>query len=155
MITFANEIVISRPVEVVFAIITDIPGWRRWQPGLLASRLLTPEPVGVGTQAVTVRANFGQRFQIRVEVTECVPNQLFAFRSVSGPITVSIWMTLTPVAGGTRLHQRTEGQPHGFFRVAQPMLAYPLTREMPDGLARLKVLLEHQPSGSPRATAMD
>jgi hypothetical protein len=29
--------------------------------------------------------------------------------------------------------------------VAQPVLAYPLTKEMPDGLARLKVLLENQP----------
>jgi len=145
MITFENEIVINRPVEVVFAAVTDIPGWRRWQPGLLESRQTTPEPVGVGTKAVTVRANFGQRFQIRVDVTEFVPNHLVAFRSVSGPITVKIRMTLTPVAGGARLHQRTEGQPHGFFRVAQPVLAYPLTKEMPDGLARLKVLLENQP----------
>ena len=145
MITFENEIVIHRPVEVVFAAVTDIPGWRRWQPNLLASRQTTPEPVGVGTQAVTVRANFGRRFAIKVDVTEFVPNHLFAFRSVSGPITVMIRMTLTPVAGGTRLHQRTEGQPHGFFKVAQPVLARPLTKEMPDGLARLKALLERQP----------
>jgi uncharacterized protein YndB with AHSA1/START domain len=145
MITFENEIVIKRPVEVVFATVTDIPGWRRWQPGLLESRQTTPEPVGVGAKAVTVRANFGQRFQIRVDVTEFVPNHLVAFRSVSGPITVKIRMTLTPVAGGARLHQQTEGQPHGFFRVAQPVLAYPLKKEMPDGLARLKGLLENQP----------
>jgi uncharacterized protein YndB with AHSA1/START domain len=145
MITFENEIVINRPVEVVFAAVTDIPGWRRWQPGLLESRQTPPEPVGVGTQAVNVRANFGRRFAIRVDVTEFVPNHLFAFRSVSGPITVTIRMTLTPVAGGTRLQQRTEGQPHGFFKVAQPVLAYPLTKEMPDGLARLKALLQNQP----------
>lgn len=145
MITFENEIVINRPVEVVFAAVTDIAGWRRWQPGLLESRQTTSGPVGVGTQAVTVRVNFGRRFQIRVDVTEFVPNHRLAFRSVSGPITVMIRMTLTPVAGGTRLHQLTEGAPHGFFNVAQPVLARPLKKEMPDGLARLKALLESQP----------
>jgi uncharacterized protein YndB with AHSA1/START domain len=144
MITFENEIVINRPVEVVFAAVTDIPGWRRWQPGLLESRQTTPEPVGVGTKAVTVRTNFGQRFQIGVDVTEFVPNHLFAFRSVSGPITVMIRMTLTPVAGGTRLHQQTEGPPHGVFTVAEPVLARPLKKEMPDGLARIKALLERE-----------
>ena len=145
MITFENEIVMNRPVEVVFAAVTDIPGWRRWQPNLLESRQTTPEPVGVGTQAVNVRANLGRRFQIRVEVTEFVPNHRFAFRSVSGPMTVMIRMTLTPVAGGARLHQLTEGEPHSFFKVAQPVLARPLKKEMPDGLARLKALLERQP----------
>jgi uncharacterized protein YndB with AHSA1/START domain len=144
MITFENEIVINRPVEVVFAAVTDIPGWRRWQPGLLEARQTTPEPVGVGTRADTVRANFGQRIQIKVDVTEFVPNQRFTIRSVSGPITVTIRQTLTPGAGGTRLHQLTEGAPHGFFNVAQPVLARPLKKEMPDGLARLKALLESQ-----------
>jgi uncharacterized protein YndB with AHSA1/START domain len=145
MITFENEIVINRPMEVVFAAVTDIPGWRRWQPKLLESRQTTPEPVRVGTQAVTVRANFGQRFEIRVDVTEFVPNHLFAFQSVSGPMTVKIRMTLAPVAGGTRLHQLTEGAPHGVFNVATPVLARPLKKEMPDGLARLKALLEGPP----------
>lgn len=144
MITFENEIVIKRPAEVVFAALTDVPGWRGWQPGLLESRQTTPGPFGVGAQAATVRANFGQRFQIRVEVTAFEPNHLFAFRSVSGPITVMIRMTLTPVAGGVRLHQLTEGKPHGFFNMLAPVLAIPLKREMPDGLARLKSLLESQ-----------
>jgi uncharacterized protein YndB with AHSA1/START domain len=144
MIAFENATAIKCPVEIVFAAITDIPGWRRWQPNLLESRQTTPEPVGVGTQAVNVRANFGQRFQIRVEVTEFVPNHRFAFRSVSGPITVMIRMTLTPVAGGTRLHQQTEGPPHGVFTVAEPVLARPLKKEMPDGLARIKALLERE-----------
>ena len=145
MIIFENEIVINRPLDVVFGAVTDIPGWRRWQPNLLESRQTTPEPVGVGTQAINVRANFGRRFATRVDVKEFAPNHLVTFRSVSGPITVMIRMTLAPAASGTRLHQQTEGRPHGFFKVTQPVLANPLRKEMPDGLARLKAFLENQP----------
>jgi uncharacterized protein YndB with AHSA1/START domain len=145
MMTVEGEIVINRPVEVVFAAITDIPNLPRWQTGLVESRQTTPGPVGVGTRYVGVRTVMGQRLENTFEVTEYVPNQRFAGRTLTGPVSGEFQQTLTPVAGGTQLHAVLQVEPRGFFRVAEPLLASTIKKEFQGDLARLKALLESQP----------
>lgn len=145
MITVEAEIVINRPVEVVFAAATDIPNWPKWQTSISESRQTTPGPVGVGTRGVNVRTVMGQRVETTFEVTEFTLNQSFAVRSLSGPVSYEVRVTLTPVAGGTRLHQILQGEPKGFFKVAEPLLASTVKKDFAEDLARLKALLESQP----------
>jgi hypothetical protein len=99
----------------------------------------------VGTQGVNVRTVIGQRLESTFEVTEFAPNRLFVTRSLTGPVSFTLRNTLIPVAGGTRLQFLLEGEPRGFFKVAEPVLASMVKKEVADDLARLKALLESQP----------
>lgn len=145
MITVENEIIINRPVEVVFAAITDIPNVPKWQTGVTESRQTTPGPVGVGTRGVNVRTVLGQRLETTFEVTEFTPNQTFALRSLTGPVSYELRTTLAPVSGGTRLHSILRAEPRGFFKVAEPVLASTVKKDFAEDLARLKTLLESRP----------
>jgi uncharacterized membrane protein len=146
MITVENEIIINRPVEVVFAFITDIPNVPKWQTGVTESRQTTAGPVGVGTRGVNVRTVLGQRLETTFEVTEFTPNQTFALRSLTGPVSYDLRTTLAAVAsGGTRLHSVLQAEPKGFFKVAEPVLASTVKKDFAEDLARLKALLESRP----------
>jgi uncharacterized protein YndB with AHSA1/START domain len=142
VITVEAEIVINCPVEVVFAAITDIASLPKWQPSITDSRQTTPGPVGVGTRGINARTVMGQRVETTFEVTAFIPNQTLAVRSLTGPVSYELRYTLTPVAGGTQLHEILQGEPKGFFKVAEPLLANMLKKEFAEDLARLKALLE-------------
>jgi hypothetical protein len=45
-----GEIVISRPVEEVFDFVADERNEPRYNPRMVSSELLTPEPVGLGSR---------------------------------------------------------------------------------------------------------
>ena len=66
----------------------------------------------------------------------------FAFKSTSGPIPVAGSYTLEPVGDGTRVIFALEGEPGGFFKVAEPIVRRITLRQWETNLANLKDLLE-------------
>jgi hypothetical protein len=44
--------------------------------------------------------------------------------------------------GGTRLHVVLEGEPAGFFRIADPLVEHQIRRQLEDDFRTLKLVLE-------------
>src|SRR5262249_24519277 len=74
MITHEEEIIINRPVEAVFAYLTDVSTYPRWQPDLIEYRLTSAGPLTTGSTGVAVRSVMGQRDESTWQVIELVPN---------------------------------------------------------------------------------
>ena len=142
MFTIDCEVTINRPVEAVFAYVLDNANIPRWQPATIEQRQTSEGPPGVGTTGILVRRVLGQRLETTWEVTAFVPNQRFSVKSTSGPVSFQATYTFQPVDGGTRLQRHFEGEPKGFFRVAEPVLAGSIRKEFTEDLARLKAILE-------------
>jgi uncharacterized protein YndB with AHSA1/START domain len=139
-IEFTTEV--NRPIEEVFAYLTDPANLPEWQSGVIEGRLEGSGPVGVGSRMVEVRKFLGKRMESTLEVTEYESNRRFAFKVVSGPVPFRVDHTFKPSNGATRIHVAGEGEPGGFFRLAEPLVIKAVERETKKDFETLKDLLE-------------
>lgn len=112
-----------------------------WLIGVLEAKQITEGPVRKGAEFEYTFQFLGKRFKARFETTEYEVNRRLAFRTISGPIDMETTVTYEPVTGGTRVHQVVEGDPRGFFKVAEPVLVKSVRRQLNGSLENLKDLL--------------
>jgi uncharacterized membrane protein len=143
MIKEERSIIIRRPIEEVFAYVGDLRHSAEWQAGLSEVRKVTEGPLGKGTRFAVVRKLLGRRLELISEFVRYEPNTMFTFRfSGSMPGEGSYFLESTP--DGTRVTSRVEMRPRGFSRLAEPLVATSLRRQMTANLPVLKELLERR-----------
>ena len=141
MIKIEHSIVINRPVEDVFAVVTNLENNPKWGSGLLEAVKTSEGPIGVGTTWRLVRKVLGQRLEAESEVTEYELNRNYVQRSKS-PFPVEVRQTYEAVEGGTRITITLEAEPGGFFKLAEPLLKSTAKRDIDVEFANLKDLME-------------
>jgi uncharacterized protein YndB with AHSA1/START domain len=142
MVKVEASIHIDRPVEDVYSFAVRPEKVPLWSAVPLEARKTSEGPVGVGTTASFVNTFLGRRMRADFEVTEFEPNRRFSSRTTSAPFPVRNTMTFEPVGAGTRMTQRIDAEPGGFFKVAEPVLHLLGERELRKSLVNLKDLLE-------------
>jgi len=142
MVTNEKIITINRPVEEVFAYVSDLPNGPEWQPGLVEVRRITEGPDGVGTQYNGVRKFMGRRIESVIEYTTYEPNKKLVFKSISGNSPLVQSFLFEPTAAGTKLTARLELQTSGLMGLAEPFITSSLKREVDTNYNILKNLLE-------------
>jgi len=136
-------VVVDRPVEEVFAYVTDPLTLAEWQPNLVSVTQETDGPMGAGTRLREVRRGpFGRNVEAIVEVAEYEENRRFDLRIVSGPLPIDARNEFRPVDGGTRIDFLAEGKLSRPLRFAEPILARALRRQFAGYYERLKESLE-------------
>jgi uncharacterized protein YndB with AHSA1/START domain len=146
MISEEGNVIIHRPVEEVFAYVSDLTHSAEWQAGLLEVRRLTEGPLGVGTRYAFVRQFIGRKMESTNEFVAYEPNRTVRFRIPSGPMPGQGTYLFEATPDGTKLTSRVELEPRGLSRLAEPLIAASLRREIAAGLPVLKELLERQVS---------
>ncbi len=134
--------IVNRPVEEVFSFVTDPANNPRWQEGLVESRMTSSGPMGVGTQMTDVRKFLGRDMNSKLEVTAFEPNKKFVEKVVSGPLPFEISMTFEPSGNGTKINVLAQGEPGGFFKLAEGMVQKQLQSQLEGDAERLKRALE-------------
>ena len=145
MVTASVSIIIERPVEDVFAFLTDARNNALWQAnaGLKATRQEPEEPVGVGTRITETWQCMGRKTEATREVTEYERNHKCTQRHLWGASPIKEGMLLCePVAEGTRCTYTALVQAGGVFALAEPFLASTLKKAMATSLAEAKHVLE-------------
>jgi uncharacterized membrane protein len=144
MVKNEKRIMIHRPVEEVFAFVGDLQNAPTWQPELLEVRRTTEGPLGIGTRYTSVRKFMGRQMEASSEFVAFESNRKVAFANASGPVPFETSYDFEPAAEGTQLTAMVELQPKGFLRLAEPLMARSLRREMETHFSGLKALLECQ-----------
>jgi len=137
-----TSIVINRPLEEVFAVLSNIENNPKWSSAFLEAKKTSAGPIGVGTTWRVVQKALGQRIEGEAEVTEYEPNRKCALKSRSGPIPAKIRQTFEPVEGSTRVSVVFEAEPGGFFKLAEPLVMSMLKRTLETDFANVKDLME-------------
>lgn len=143
---FVCSVTIKRPVEEVFAVLTDPTRSPEWSKHSIRGELLTEGPPRVGSRRRTVVKGFAGigTMESVFEVTEIDPLRAVALKQVSASWggTGATRYTFTPVDGGTRVDWAWELNPSGPMKLLMgPMI--PLTRRMfQSDLENLKTLME-------------
>ena|SRR5689334_12091234 len=138
------NLVINRPVEEVFAFVSNSENLPRWRSTSLEIKKTSDGSLGVGS---TFKGRFtflGRQFDGNIVVTAHEPNQVYVSRMAEGPFPLETGYTLEPVEDGTHVSFVVEGEPGGFFKLAEPLVVSMAKRAYTTDLQNLKEMLEAQ-----------
>jgi uncharacterized membrane protein len=142
MATLEFSIVVNRPIEEVFAFVSNPENVPKWSSLSREVKITSAGPIGVGTTYRSVVAFLGRRIEGETEITEYQPNRSLAEKSKSGPFPVENRTTFERVDGGTRVNFTAVAEPGGFFKLAEPLLVGMIKRQFEADFANVKDLLE-------------
>ena len=146
MVVASDSIVIDRPVEEVFAYVTNVVNDPTWHTDVLEARQASDGPIGVGT---VWHARFKPSMGISegdMEVVTFEPDRLQVMKGDIGPMHPTLTYQLEPSNGGTRFTRRVQIQVSGWMKVFSPMMGMMLPKQNKGFLANLKRVLEQRPS---------
>ena len=96
MATFETTVLIARPIEDVFAFLSDLENVPKWNYGIVETRKISEGPIGVGTVDQQVRSVPSQRHQLR----QC--HRSGVYHRLRGSV---ILAAIGPVSGQTPPHR--------------------------------------------------
>jgi carbon monoxide dehydrogenase subunit G len=132
---------IARPRDAVAAYLRDPANDTTWIGGVRSARLLTPGPVGVGSQVEREASFLGRRIRYVNEVTELTSDRL-AMRSVRSPFPMRVTYGHRDAGAGTEVSVRVEGDAGRFYAVLGPLLGVAVRRSIGRDLRNLRQVLE-------------
>ena len=160
MTVIDGAIVIERAVEDVFDFVADERNEPRFNSRMSRVELLTPEPVGAGSQFLAESRMMGRAFDVRVEYTVFERPRLLGSRSRSTPrgregrpLAIDGSLTFEPVPEGTRMRWSWQVETPGTLRLIAPLLAWMGRRQEHGVWTALKHLLEQPQATQPSSLA--
>ena len=141
MIHIEESIVIHRPIEEVFAFMSETKNLPLWQTDVLEARHTPEGPVQVGTKLTLVRAMMGRKMEGTADIVQYEPPTRYAYQTISGPSVTGV-NSCEATAEGTKFTTTFDMQTGGLFSLADPLVARTIKRSVESGLANLKDLLE-------------
>ncbi len=143
MLRVEESVQINRPVEEVFSYVSTVESQPEWAGPALEVRKDTPGPPKEGDTFTSVSKFLGRRFETPYRITSIEPNRQFSYQATGGPLPDQRWtFACEEVSGGTRLTAIVEGEPGGFFRLAEPLIQRAVNRQFRADLGTLKDMLE-------------
>jgi uncharacterized protein YndB with AHSA1/START domain len=142
MIQVEKSVLIDKPLAEVFDFVTNNDNSTKWQGGVEA---VIPDgpPNVVGSRYTEVRKFMGQEMRSTLEITGFEPNARWAAKVIKGPVPYEVTATFEDASGGgTKMTTRVEGEPKGFFKIAEGMVKGQLEKSIEEDGQRLKKILE-------------
>ena len=114
-----GQVRIAAPVEQVFDTVADSRNEPSFNPAMTGVELLTPPPIGLGTQ---FRARMGKAGrEMLVELTEFERPHRLGSRTTSSMMQTSGGLTFAAEGGGTVLSWDWQVRPKGWLRMLGPL----------------------------------
>lgn len=144
MIEFQHRLEVDRTPQRVFALLADVERMPEWQSNVASVVRADDDPVRVNTEFEQRWKFFGRERRVPSRVVAWKEDELLAVSGDAGFADFYCGFELTPLPGGrTQLTSRAEFRLHGLWKLAQPILAGELRREMGAELESLRRLVEH------------
>ena len=137
-----HEIEIRRPVEDVFAVLTNVELTGRWYPARVEEWWTSTPPHGIGSTRRARTWVLGRAIENDAVVTAYDPPRLAAMKGLSRHAPFEATLTFAPIDGGTRATVETVFTLSGAMRLIGPLFIPAYDRGWDRGLATLKSLME-------------
>jgi uncharacterized protein YndB with AHSA1/START domain len=145
--TYSHTVEIRRPVEEVFAFVTDPAAYPSWQPSLVRVQPHRPGPLRLGSEATEVRRFLGRELETTWTCVEHEPCTRSAIECEQGPVPFRGTFELEPRGAGTVFTWTVETW-GAAARLGGPLAGLATKRELAANAGRLKELLE-EPAACP------
>jgi Polyketide cyclase / dehydrase and lipid transport len=137
-----GEIVIGRPVAVVFDYVADQSNEPQYNPQTVRTEKITPGPVGKGTPFRSAVASMGRTAEMLIECTGYDRPKLFATATTMAQAGIGYTLRFEPAPAGTRMRWAGQVRPIGALRLLGPVMTWLGRRQEQRIWAALKQHLE-------------
>ena len=137
-----GEIVIGRPVDVVFDYVADQSNEPQYNLHMVRADKVTPGPVGKGTQFRSAVASVGRTAEMLIECTGYDRPRLLESTTTMAQADISYTLRFELAAAGTRMRWAGQVRPKGAFRLLGPLITWLGSRQEQRIWASLKQHLE-------------
>ena len=117
-----RTITTDRPIEAVFAYLSDFTNTTEWDPGTVRTTRTSGDG-GVGTVYANTSKFLGRESDLTYTVLERAANAKFALRGVNKTVTAHDTMTFRSVGGGTEVTYAADFEFSGVAKLLGPLLA--------------------------------
>ena len=142
MSSITNTITINRPIEDVFAVLTDVEETGKWFPGDVEEHWTSPAPHGVGSTRHAVVTMLGRRTENDAVATEYKPPHRAVMMGTSPNAPFVVELTFARDGDDTDVEVISEIGLRGAARLLGPLVTAMYGRAWARGLANLKRLME-------------
>lgn len=122
MPTVERTVTVARPVEAVWAYLTDFTTTEQWDPPTV-STVRTSGDGGVGTTYHNVSSMLGHEVEVDYEVVQYEPYRVFELTGTANGIDLRDTLTFESGPETTTLTYRSEFSPNGAAKLATPLIA--------------------------------
>ena len=140
-----GEIVIGRPVEVVFDYVADQSNEPQYNPQMVRAEKITAGPVGKGTRFRSAVASRGRAAEMLIECTGYDWPKLFATTTTMAQADIGYTLRFEPAADSTRMRWSGQVRPKGALRLLGPVITWLGRRQEQRIWAALKQHLKSTP----------
>jgi uncharacterized protein YndB with AHSA1/START domain len=137
-----HVIEIRRPIEDVFAVLTDVTLTGRWYPARVEEWWTTPPPHGVGSVRRARVVVMGRPSENDAIVTEYDPPRRAALKGKSASAPFEATLDFEPTPAGTHVQVETTFKLRGLMRLIGPLFIGAYERGWDKGLQNAKRMME-------------
>lgn len=141
MARFENVVMISRPIEDVFAFLSDFENVPKWNYAIVETRKVSEGPIGVGTIYRQIRSIPSQSEE-RFELTAFDPPRYVEIRGQLGPFPSRLSYAVDITPEGTRITNSVELELRGRHRLLGWAIVPRVRNAVAANLSKLKQLLD-------------
>lgn len=142
MVSIHGEIVIERPVELVFDFVADERNEPIYNRRVVRAEKLTEGPIGTGTQFRAATRTMGGQAEMLIEITDYDRPRTLASTTQMTSVDIRGVVRFAPDLDGTRLRWSWDVQPKGMLRLLASVLGPIGERQERRAWTALKRLLE-------------
>jgi uncharacterized membrane protein len=136
-----NTVTINRPVDAVFAYVTDGMNGSKWRSGVLETELVSGSGLGA-VYRQGVKGPGGRRVAADYKVTAFEPGRRMAFEAIAGPVRPTGEFRFADVEGGTRVSFSLDAPLSGWKALVMGGAVQKTMEAEVNALERLKSVLE-------------
>jgi hypothetical protein len=148
MARIEGEIVIGRPIGVVFDYVADQSNEPQYNPQMARAEKITPGPVGKGTRFRSAVACRGRTAKMLIECTGYDRPKLFATTTTMAQADITYTLRFEPAPAGTQMRWSGRVRPKGALRLLGPVITWLGRRQEQRIWTALKHHLETTSAGS-------
>ena len=142
MDAFELSIMIKRPIEEAFAVLTNLENDIKWRSEWVETMNTSGGSIGVGATFRFSSELLGRQIPTVYKVIEYETNRSAAWKTVSGPLPLTFRRNFERVEGGTHFTIRYDMEVRGFFKLVMSLLAGSVKRQHEGDLRKMKELME-------------
>jgi hypothetical protein len=148
MASVEGQIVIGRPVEVVFDYVADQTNEPQYNPNMVRAEKETAGPIGKGTRFKSAVRSGRRTVEMLIETTGYDRPRLLTSSTTMKQMDIAYTLTFEHVADGTRMRWSGEVRPKGGLRLLGPLVTWMGTRQEQRIWSNLKRHLEGDAVGA-------
>jgi uncharacterized membrane protein len=142
MIKVEHSVFINRPADEVFDYIVDPAKESEWQEGVIEAGFSPGSEPGVGAEAFEKRKFMGREMISKFQVLKFEKDKYFVGKVIEGPVPFEVTYGFARETGGTEVTVIIQGEPGGFFKLAEGLVRKQLQSQIALDLERAKDILE-------------